>query len=42
MPNFSAVGNALAKECNLEPEEEQETEEEGLSVHGTHCLRIPS
>lgn len=29
MPNFSSVGTALAKECNMEPEEEPETEEEG-------------
>lgn len=29
MPNFNSVGSALAKECDIEPEEEQETEEEG-------------
>lgn len=29
MPNFSSVGTALAKECNMEPEEERESEEEG-------------
>lgn len=28
MPNFGAVGSALAKETNWEPEEEQETEDE--------------
>lgn len=28
MPNFSSVGTALAKECNMEPEEEHESEEE--------------
>lgn len=33
MPNFNSVGSALAKECNIEPEEEPETEEEG------ECLR---
>ncbi|KAJ9111091.1 hypothetical protein QFC19_001289 [Naganishia cerealis] len=32
MPNFSSVGTALAKECNIEPEEEQETEEEEPSI----------
>lgn len=29
MPNFTSIGNALAKECDYEPEEEPETEEEG-------------
>lgn len=29
MPNFNSVSTALAKECNMEPEEEPETEEEG-------------
>lgn len=33
MPNFNSVGSALAKECDIEPEEEQETEEEG-EPHG--------
>jgi hypothetical protein len=28
MPNFGAVGSALAKETNWEPEEEPETEDE--------------
>jgi len=28
MPNFGAVGTALAKETNWEPEEEPETEDE--------------
>jgi hypothetical protein len=32
MPNFNSVSTALAKECNMEPEEEPETEEEGRSV----------
>jgi hypothetical protein len=32
MPNFNSVGNALAKECNIEPEEDAETEEEGTII----------
>jgi len=29
MPNFNSVSTALAKECNIEAEEDEETEEEG-------------
>jgi hypothetical protein len=29
MPNFNSVSTALAKECNIEAEEDVETEEEG-------------
>jgi len=31
MPNFNSVSTALAKECNVEAEEDVETEEEGES-----------
>ncbi len=39
MPNFSAVSNALANECHLEPEEEPETEEEGVLFSSASSLR---